>query len=302
MELTKEVIEAQGLSTDQVTAINTEFKTGYDSGMTTLKTEYEGAANKNAEGILSGAAKKVTAITGVERNQGEQYGDFIDRSWVDFSGKEQKELSDTKASYESKIKDFKGDETVLKELGEFKEANKVLKGKEAEWDKVINSGVQKNYEDLLVKNTSLNQSVAFGSVKPSFDKDANVFEVDAKWKGFISATMEKNDIVMHEGVAYAVNKENDLIKTKLEDLVKENEEITSLVNGRQQDPLKTKQANLKDVDGISFKVPKDATTAELGALVQEQLSKDGVANTDANYGTQFQAMYNKAKAGQKTAA
>ena len=62
MELTKEVIEAQGLSTDQVTAINTEFKNGYDSGMTTLKTEYEGAANKNAEGILSGAAKKVTAI------------------------------------------------------------------------------------------------------------------------------------------------------------------------------------------------------------------------------------------------
>ena len=48
MELTKEFIESNKLSEDQVTAISGFGKTFYDNLVADTKKEYDGLANKNA--------------------------------------------------------------------------------------------------------------------------------------------------------------------------------------------------------------------------------------------------------------
>jgi hypothetical protein len=304
LTFTDEFIKENNFTAEQITAV-TEVVTGvYNTNVATIKDEFSGVANTQAEKIIQGAIDKTQSDTGhkLDRLDSEKNGDYLTRFNLSYLSTQKTDLETSKLSYENKMKDFKGDETVLKELGEFKEANALLKSKESEWDKVLNSGVQKNYDDLLIKNATLNESVAFGSVKPSFDKDANEFEITAKWGAFITETKEKNEIIMHEGVAYAVSKENDLIKTKLEDLVKGNDELTPLIKGRQQEGIDGKPIEHKDVDGVEFKVPTDATDDQLAVLVQGQLAKDGVSDISAEYPIKFQEMYNKAKAGQKTAA
>lgn len=304
LTFTDEFIKDNGFTSEQITAVTGVVTGVYNTNVTALKEEFGGVANKQAEGIIQGAIDKTQKDTGhtLARLDGEKNAEYLERFNLSYLSTQKTDLEKSRLDYETKMKDFKGDETVLKELGEFKEANAILKGKESEWDKIINSGVQKNYDDLLIKNATLNESVAFGSVKPSFDKDSNEFEVAAKWGAFIAATKEKNEIVMYEGVAYAVSKENDLIKTKLEDLVKGNEELTPLIVGRQQKGIDGKPIEHKDVDGVKFKVPTEATDDEIAALVQGQLTKDGVSDISPEYSKKFQEMYNKAKAGQKTAA
>lgn len=303
LAFTDEFVKEHNFTAEQITAVTGVVSEVYTANVATLKEEFSGAANTQAEGIIQGAIDKTQKDTGytLARLDGEKNGEYLGRFNLSYLSAQKTDLEKSKLDYETRTKEFKGDETILNDLNTFKEANKVLKGKEAEWDKVLNSGVQKNYDDLLIVNTALNQSVAFNSVKPSFDKDQNKFEITAKWDSFISEVLEKNTVVIHENVAYAVDKVNDTIKTKLEDLVKDNKELAPLISGRQQLGIDGKPINHKDVDGISFKVPADATDDELAALVQGQLTKDGVPDISPDYSTKFQEMYNKAKAGQKTA-
>ncbi len=298
MELQKELIDKFELSTDAVTAINTFGLEHTKTKVGETITTYDGKANKDAQGIIDGATNKVKELTGIPLNDKEQIADYYVRAYTESSTTKTSELEASKLAYDTKVADFKGDESITKELNEFKEANKILKGKEAAWDALEKAGFEGRYNESLIKIDTLNESVAYNSVKPAFSQDSNTFEVDAKWKEFRSKTSEKNNIVMHEDVAYAVDKENDLIKTKLEDLVKTDKELTALVSGRQQSGLPAKEdGEAIKIEGVPFDVPANADSSARAKLIREYLAKEGIGSMAAEYTTKFSELNTKIKQG-----
>ena len=79
MEFSAEFITENGLTAEQVTAVTGQFTNEF---IPNLKKEYDGVANTNAEGILSGASKYAKEKLGFEldRDQGEKYGDYLKRA------------------------------------------------------------------------------------------------------------------------------------------------------------------------------------------------------------------------------
>ena len=66
----------------------------------------------------------------------------------------------------------------------------------------------------------------------------------------------KSRLLMGEPVA--VSKENQYKQTKLEDLVKKDDELQKLLEGRKQTGTGGRTEDLETVEGVPFKVPKDA--------------------------------------------
>ena len=80
MELSKEVIDAQGFSTDQVTAINTFGLAHANTRVEETIATYDGKANKDSEGIMNGMityAQEKNGLT-LERQEKEKGGDSDD--------------------------------------------------------------------------------------------------------------------------------------------------------------------------------------------------------------------------------
>ena len=121
MELGKETIEAQGLSDAQVTAINTLIAGSTDAAqLADLKKEWDGKANEQAEGILTGATKAIAELTKVDRNQGEKVADYMARSFGVMSTDGNTALEAAKAEYNEKVKNFKGKAKLTKYVEEQK--------------------------------------------------------------------------------------------------------------------------------------------------------------------------------------
>ena len=134
MEISKEIIEAQKLTDDQVTAINAFGKTHTDGLVAETKKEYDGKANTDAEAILGGAADKIAEITGLKRESGQKIGDYIGKSWDFYSTAEKTANDKLKLEYETKIADFKGDESTKNELDKTKVLLDDLMKKTADYD------------------------------------------------------------------------------------------------------------------------------------------------------------------------
>src|SRR5690606_1736287 len=140
MEFTKEFIESNGLSEEQVTAVTGFVQTEI---VPTIKKEYDGKANENAEGILSGASKYAKEKFGVEaeREQGEKWGDYLIRiSDSALTSKTQK-LLEREKELEDKLKNFKGSDEL-----------------------------KQKYEDALKKNDDLLKQVAELEPLKGFDE------------------------------------------------------------------------------------------------------------------------------------
>lgn len=302
MELTKELIEAQGLSEDQAKAISTFNNEQLANAIADTKKEYDGKANEQAEGILTGAAKRITELTNVERTQGEKIADFVDRAWSEFSTEGKTSLEQAKSEYEEKLKNFKGDPEVSKELLSLKDKLDTLQKKEADYDALLGSGVQDKYTELQGKYGTMQKEIAFSNVKPNFSQDANEYEVAAKWDDFKRGVLENYNIVLVEGEAIAVDKENEHKTIKLKDLVEKNEVLTELAKGRQQQGIPAQQTDLKDVDGVPFKIPANADGVELTKAVQDYLLTQKVDKLSPDYSKKFSELYNKAKAGMQETA
>jgi len=270
MELSKEFIEANGFEENQVEAI-----TKYISNdlVPNLKKDYDGLANKNAEGILSGAAHYAKTAFGVDvdREQGEKFGDYLQRISDSGLSSKTEALKTKEAELEEKLKNFKGsDELKGKYEAQLSKNDELLK-LVAELEPL--KGLDEKYKEATEQLSGLKLKVAFNGVKPVFSKDVNAYEAKAKWDEFKSDVLSKYDIELVDGEPMAVDKDNVHAKRKLSELVGENANITELTKARSQGGTGAKSADLMDVEGVPFQVPKGATSEEQSKIVREYLVK-----------------------------
>lgn len=289
--ITTEEATALGLTTEQVTALTPK----YNDHVAGLKKEWDGVANTNAENILSGAAKYAQTKLGVtdERQAGEKWGDYMNRIADKSIESKAGEVERLKTEYAQKLKDFKGDDATKSELDDAKakldEANKIL----ATYDEI--KGKADKYDEASESLKGLKLEVAFTNVKPNFPDTVNAYEAKAKWDEFKKAILEKHTIELVDGVAMAIDKENQYKTTKLSDLVAADKDLEALAKGRQQAGTGAHSTG-KDVkiDGLPFDVPENAKTdtKERQKAIVTQLAKEGITNTHDDYAKKF-AEYNK---------
>lgn len=298
MEISKELVEQLQLNEDQVKGI-TDFTT---EQVATLKNEWDGKANENAEKILDGAAsyfKKQTGLT-IEREKGEKYADFIKRASDTYLENQKTEVHKLKSDYEAKIKDFKGGDATKAELEKVKsEYDEALK-KLANYDELTEKASK--YEEASQTLSTLKLEVAFGKIKPSFPKEVNEYEAKAKWENFKKDVLDKYTIELVDNEAIAIDKENKHRTLKLDDLVKKDETIQELIKGRQQEGTGAKTVDLKTVEGVPFKVPTNADSKMRSQLIKEHLATLNIGVTHPEYAKKFAELNTKILQGQTQAA
>lgn len=294
MDFTKEFIQENGLTPEQVTAVSDVVESHIETQKGSIWTEeWSGKANENAEGIIKGAGEKTVNLTGIARNDGEKWADYLSRSSdLYFEGK--KTSLDRKISeYDAKIAAGGGDEALKLELKTAKEALDLLKKQEAKFADYEENDYKGKYEQASKDMAAKDKRLAFNSVKPTFPDTVNPFEAKAKWASFISSSEEKYNIVPdNEGTYWAVDKENEHKRFKLSDLVTKDETLTALTQGRQQrGPGGGPKTNVK-IEGIPFDVPEGATSGERQTAIREYLAGQNISKTSPEYATKF-SEYNK---------
>jgi len=293
MELTKELIDANGFTDEQVQVIKehgsnyiVEIKKQFDD-------EYKATANTNAQNIIGSAASGVEKLTGFRpREAGEHLEVYNKLAFDHFNKSAVEELNKSKLSYEDKLKNFKGSEDIHKSLEELRSKYDSLQAKEAEFEALASSGIKEKYETLLEENKRTNIDNAFVSVLPTFPTDVNEYEKVGKWNEFKSEVLKTNDIVKVDNEYYAIDKTNPHKQVKLSELVSKDGNIQKLLEGRNQQGLNAKQ-DFRKVDGVPFDVPKGAGSKERAELIRDHLKKEGIDVTDKNYSTKFSELNSK---------
>lgn len=289
MIITEELAKELNLTPEQVSAINPKI-TDYVSDQ---KKEWDGKANEQAEGILSGAAKYFQDKTGVkeDRQQGEKFADYFQRVSDRALEGQKSKLEEAQAEYAKKLKDFKGDEATKAELDKAKSDLDEAKKQLADYD-VVKEKAGK-YDETSKSLSDYKRMAAFGNVKPSFTSGANKYEVDAKWKDFQKRVEDKYNIELVDGEYMAVDKENQYKNCKLSDLVEKDEELKSITEERKQGGTGATGEKFK-VEGFDGEISKDVktNTVERSKLIKEKLAKDGISVTDPSYAAKF-SEYNK---------
>lgn len=289
--LTEDLQKEHNFTPEQIAVL----KPLYDNDIATKKKDWDGVANTNAENILSGAAKYAQTKLGVtdERQAGEKWGDYMNRIADKSIESKAGEVERLKTEYAQKLKDFKGDDATKAELEKAKsdldEAKKTL----ANFDEI--KGKADKYDEASESLKGLKLEVAFTNVKPNFPDTVNSYEAKAKWDDFKKGILEKHTIELVDGVAMAIDKDNQYKTTKLSDLVAADKELEALTKGRQQTGTGAKGAGKEiTIEGLDFNVPEEAKTdtKERAKVIREQLAKEGINATDSKYAAKF-SDYNK---------
>jgi len=287
MELTAEQITELGLSEENAPKVSSFLS----DQIATEKKSFEGLANENAEKILTGASKKIFDDTKIERSQGEKVGDYINRAWGEFNSTKLTEVNGLKEDYETKIKDFKGNDDLISKITNLEGEKDTLLQKYANYDEL--KGKAELYDPLVEKYNTNKLQVAFSSVKPTFPKEINSYESDAKWKDFKNLVLDKYNLEVVDGEAMAIDKENEYKQVKLSELVKNDDILSKLLEGRQQSGTGSSQANLKDIEGVPFKVPEGADTQIRTKLIKEYLTNErGMNPMKPEYSSEFAKLNN----------
>ena len=310
MEFTEEFITEQKFSTEQMTAINEVIKDAQDaSGIAELKKGWDGTALKNADNIIDDAVKATQTANNftLARDKDEKLGDWNVRYSKALNDTKQTELDTSISEYNDKVKNFQGDANLKAEIITLNDKLDPLLKQKADYDELLNSGVKDKYEALLIKNASDTKALAYSSAKPAFHKDIDSRIVNHEWTKFVAEIDAKYDLVEINGEWVACEKDNPKHAQKpLKDLIKDNEDLTKLIDGRQQDGPNASQAKTETIDGVPFGVPKDVSNKDLTALVHAQLAKEGLekhGHTSEEYSKRFQELFTNARGkGQKTAA
>jgi hypothetical protein len=290
MEFTPEFIADNKFEETQIEAIKKHIESEV---VPNLKKEYEGLANTNAEGILTGVSKSVLEKNGlaIEREKGEKWADYIERLSEAKFTKEKESLVTRQKEIDDKLKNFKGSDDLKQALEAEKTKNDNLLKQVAELEPLKGLDIKIKEKDQELSGLKLN--VAFNSVKPSFPENANKYEADAKWNEFKDGVLEKYNIELVDGKPIAVDKENPHKQVKLSDLLEQDKNITDLLQGRKQEGTGGKPASLKDVEGVPFRVPQNATTEELSLIVREHLEKKLGDRLHPDFASQFQDLLTK---------
>jgi hypothetical protein len=298
MELTKEFIEANKLSEDQVKAVTEFGKTTLETEKGKIEKEWEGKAHENAQGIIAGAAASVEKETGIKRKDGEKIADYYKRAGVEFVSGKQTELDKAKADYEEKIKGVKDAGTLKDEYEKLKASNDEILKKYADYDTLKEKA--EKADEYGQQLSGLKLDVAFTNSKPAFPDTVNQYEAKAKWDEFKANVLKTNTIELVDGVAVAVDKENPHKTTKLSDLVAKDEAVQALLKGRQQQGLGGKQDEKKTIEGVPFEVPAKGGTKEQAEATRNYLTKKGLTIASDEYASEFEKYMKLIK--QQTAA
>lgn len=304
LTFTDDFVKEQGFTPEQVTAITTNVTGQYEPHIAELKKEWGDTAVTNAENIISDAIKATQTASNftLEREQGEKLKDWQVRYSTALNATSIADLASSKKEYDDKVANFKGDADLKAKIIVLEDKLTPLQKQEAEYVKLLNSGIVDEHKSLLASNKDNLRALAFGSAKPTFHKDANEFEVGVKWDKFILSVEETHDVVMVGKEAIAILKTNEHIRVPLKDLVKGNEDLTKLIDGRQQDPLNPDPADAVTVTGVPFAVPKDVSNKDLTALIHKQLAIENLektGHTAAEYSKRFKEL-NELARGKKT--
>lgn len=291
-KLPEDFVQQHKLSDEQTSALVDHVTTSY---IPNLKKGWDDLANKNAEGIISGAAKYAAEKLGVdiEREQGEKFADYLTRISDKGFEKTKTELEKKQVEIEEKLKNFKGGDEYKQQLETLKSEKDELLKQVAELEPL--KGLDEKYEASTKQLGKLKRDVAYGSVKPSFPDTVNKYEADAKWNEFVKGVEEKYNLEIVEGVATAIDKENHHKQVKLSDLVTADKNIAALLEGRKQSGTGSDPAEEIEVEGLPFKVKKGATSEEISKLANEHLVKKLGSSTHQDYAKQFSELYAKMK-------
>lgn len=218
MLLEKEELK-EGLSPEQIQAIEAAY--------TEKETELRGLANKNADGIFNGVTDKLSGLTGIPRNEKEQFSSYFERlgnEWLPEASKSKIQAAEDKVRIaEEKFNNHKGDETLKSELqkaqDELKKIPDLLSAKETEWETKYNE----------LKNSSQTEKLGRSLVDsmPKFDDNVNKFELEAKKKNAIDRIKESYELSYDDKGNLIATK--DYQKTLVSDLLKSDTELSELI-------------------------------------------------------------------------
>jgi hypothetical protein len=311
--LTPEFIQATGITEGQVTELNTfisetkmtpEHESALQAHIINMAADIRNnGANDHAEGILSGAAKRVEELTGIKRDKGQKLADYFVLAGTKHVSDRELKLKEKEAALEEKIKNGNTDETVKKELAETKAKLDALLQKEASIDELIKGDYKTKYEKAQGDIISFKEKTAFAMAKPSFAKEVNVYEAAAVWKDVTDEIRKAYDIEFDENDnAIAVDKTNKFKTAKLTDLIQKNDKIIALVKGRQQNGTGHKKADVT-LEGIPFSLPENATSQDVQKAIKEYLlNEKKLSFTSAEYATAFGELNIKIKQQQQKTA
>ncbi len=291
MELSEQFIQENNLTPEQATKIDGFYSTEV---IPELKKGWDGKANKDAEGILSGAAKYAAEKFGVtvEREQGEKYADYFQRI-SNLSMKSKLDaFSQRETELEDKIKNFKGGDELKVQLEKFRTKNDNLLKKIATLEPL--EGFDTKYKTAQEELDQLKLSIGFDRVKPIFPESVNKYESAAKWSEFKNSVLKGHNIEIIDNIAYAIDKENPHKEVKLSELVDKDSQIQELLKGRQQTGNNALSVDAKKVEGIPFDVPVGLTNEQQSKLVAEHLEKT-IGKFHKDYSNQFRELLSKVK-------
>jgi hypothetical protein len=296
MEFTTEFITENGLTAEQVTAVTGQFKSEF---IPNLRKEYDGVANTNAEGILTGASNYAKEKLGFEfdRDLGEKVGDYLKRALDSKFSSTQSALDLKQTEINEKLANFKGGDEYKLQLEGMKKGNDLLLQRIAKLEPL--EGLDEKYQGATTELSKLKTEVAYGSVKPTFSADVNRYEAKAIWDEFKNGIEANYTIELVDGKPIAIDKENIHKRFDLETLVSQDKNISELLKGRQQGGTGARQVDYKEVDGIPFKIPENATSEELTLIVKEHVLKEVSDITSRDYSSKFGELYAKVKLAQK---
>lgn len=286
----EENIKDANLTPEQIVALTPKM-TDYVSEQ---KKAWDGKANTDAEAILTGAATYLQEKTGVkeDRQQGEKFADYLSRLSDKAIESKKSEVDKLKTDYETKLKDFKGDEATKQELQDAKQKLDDAQKKLADFDTFKEKA--EKYETTSNELSEYKKKVAYSSVKPTFSKDSNEYEVKAKWNEFQKATEAKYNIELDGDDYIAVDKENQHKRVKLSELVAKDEGLKSVITGRVVPGTGAKGTKIT-VEGIEADITDEIKkdSAERTKIIREQLAKEGVTPTSRDYSKRFSELNKK---------
>jgi len=290
--ITTEIATELGLTPETIEKI----KPLYDGHIATLKKDWDGVANTNAEKIIDGAISKISEVTKIPRNQGEKGADYIVRAGNEHLSTLKNDLETAKTEYAKKLKDFKGDEATKAELEQSKQALDDAKKLLADYDSIKEKADK--YEPLQSEYLNMKLSVAYANVKPSFPQEVNAYEAKAKWDEFVKSTNENWIIEIVDNEPIAISKENEHKRMKLAELVSADKNITELLAGRQQNGTGANPKS-KTIDGVPFAVPENATSEEISKLINDHLASKGIGKVSKDFAKEFNKLHSAIKAEKK---
>lgn len=290
--ITTEIATELGLTPETIEKI----KPLYDGHIATLKKDWDGVANTNAEKIIDGAISKISEVTKIPRNQGEKGADYIVRAGNEHLSTLKNDLETAKIEYAQKLKDFKGDEATKAELEQSKQALDDAKKILADYDSIKEKADK--YEPLQSEYLNMKLNVAYANVKPSFPQEVNAYEAKAKWDEFVKSTNENWIIEIVDNEPIAISKENEHKRMKLAELVSADKNITELLAGRQQQGTGANPKS-KTIDGVPFAIPENATSEEISKLINDHLASKGIGKVSKDFAKEFNKLHSAIKAEKK---